>query len=61
MLKKTKYVSIPDPTLEAKSQQTCILALKENVEYLTGQRGAPPVTWDDLVRLGVVKQGDVPR
>jgi hypothetical protein len=40
-----------------------IQALKEAVEILTGQRrGLPPqVTWDDLVRLGVVAPEDVPR
>jgi hypothetical protein len=41
--------------------QTTINSLKENVELLTGQRGQKPVTWDDLVRLGLVEQADVPR
>lgn len=38
-----------------------INSLKEAVELMTGQRGQKPVTWDDLVRLGIVEQGDVPR
>lgn len=58
-----KYPSIPEPSQDIRSLQASVLALKEAVEMLTGQRrGAQPVvTWDDLVRLGVVGQADVPK
>lgn len=58
-----KYPAIPECTSDVRSLQNTINALKEVVEVLTGQRhgSQPLVTWDDLVRLGVVEQGDVPR
>lgn len=62
-MSKVKYPSIPAPSQDIRSIQATVIALKEAVELLTGQRQNvnPPVTWDDLVRLGVIEQGDVPR
>lgn len=62
-MSKLTVPSIPEPSQEAQSLQVSIMALKEAVEILSGQRrgSQPPVTWEDLVRLGVVKQEDVPR
>jgi hypothetical protein len=59
----SKYPSIPEPTQDPRSMLATVQALKEAVEILTGQRrGLPPqVTWEDLVRLGVVSAEDVPR
>jgi len=58
-----KYAGIPDPSADPNVMIGTVRALKENVELLTGQRpGAlPPVTWPDLVRLGLIQPGDVPR
>lgn len=58
-----KFPSIPDPAQDVASLQASVLALKETVEILTGQRrgAAPPVRWSDLVRLGIIEEGDVPR
>lgn len=60
---RNKYSAIPECTIDPKSLQNAVMAIKENVEVLTGQRpnSSPPVTWEDLVRLGVVSQQDVPR
>lgn len=60
-MSKLKFPAIPEPRADLVALHTSVMALKENVEILTGQRGAPPVTWDDLVRLGVVNAADVPR
>jgi hypothetical protein len=40
------------------------MATKELVEALAGQRGKPSevaVTWGDLVRLGLIRQEQIPR
>lgn len=62
-MSKDKIPAIPEASQDARSLQAAVLALKEAVEILSGQRrGAQrPVTWDDLVRLGVVEEGDVPK
>ena|GEM_PF-6760612 len=61
-MSKIKYPSVPEPTQDVRSLQASVLALKENVEILTGQRRGPtPVTWDDLVRLGLIEEADIPR
>lgn len=62
-MSKMKFPSVPEPGQDVTSLQQSVSALKEAVEMLTGQRrgATPPVTWDDLVRLGVIEQGDVPR
>lgn len=54
--------AIPDPTVDPKSLRNSALAVKEAVEIIAGQRVPTPfVTWDDLVRLNIVSQADVPR
>lgn len=62
-MSKGKIPAIPEASQDVRSLQAAVLALKEAVEILSGQRrGAQRlVTWDDLVRLGVVEEGDVPR
>lgn len=59
----SKYPGIPQPTPDVRGLYEAVAALKEAVEALTGQRrgSQPPVTWDDLVRLGLIEEGDVPR
>ena len=62
--KLRKYPSIPEPVAEPKSLQVSVIALKEGFELLSGQRNDPDrraVTWDDLLRLGLIEQGDIPR
>lgn len=60
-MSKMKFPSIPEPRADLIALHATTMALKENVELLTGQRAAPPVTWDDLVRLGLISTADVPR
>lgn len=53
---------IPEPTSSSESMRSTMLATKEAVEVIAGQRGNSPfVTWDDLVRLGITTLQDVPR
>lgn len=63
MSSKYKFPSIDVPSQDVRSLQLTILQLKETVELLTGVRPGVPAgpTWDDLVRIGVVKAADVPR
>lgn len=59
-----KRPSIPMPSTDTTSLRNTALALKENVEILTQQRGdraMSAVTWDDLVALGLISQVQVPR
>lgn len=57
-----QVISIPEPTNSPRSMQNTVLALKEATEVLLGQRGPSPVVrWDDLVRLGIISDKDVPR
>lgn len=54
--------AIPEPTVDPKSLRNSGLATKEAVEIIAGQRGPSPfVTWEDLVRLNIISQMDVPR
>ena len=54
--------AIPEPTVDPKSLRNTTASLKEAVEIIAGQRGTSPfVTWDDLVRLNIVSQADVPK
>lgn len=57
------YPSIPEPSQDVRSLQASVLALKEAVEVLSGQRRGthPPVTWGDLVDLGLIDRTDIPR
>jgi len=56
--------SVPEPTEDARSLRTAIMALKELVETLAGQRGKPydvAVTFGDLVQLGLITDPDIPQ
>ena len=59
----SKYPAIPEATQDPRSMKATVDALKESVELLTGQRRGLPrvVTWEDLVRLGLVSPEDVPK
>lgn len=60
----SKFPAIPEAVRNnPDSLYATVSALKEGVETLTGQRRGmlPPVTWDDLLRLGLCKPEDVPR
>jgi hypothetical protein len=59
----SKYPAIPEATQDPRSLKVTVDALKESVELLTGQRRGLPavVTWEDLVRLGLISETDVPR
>lgn len=55
--------SIPEPVAEIRSLHATVLATKEIVETLTGQRGRAldaAVTWGDLVEAGLIQPDQVP-
>ena len=59
-----KYSAIPVPTDNAVSLKNTVVALKENVEVLTSQRGDrlnAAVTWQDLLDLELVTPLQVPK
>lgn len=61
-MSKVKNISIPEPTADPQSLRNTALATKEVVEVIAGQRGPSPFpTWEDLVRLNLISQADVPR
>ena len=57
-------VTIPEPYENLASLRTSALATKELVELLAGQRGqayTTAVTWGDLMRIGLIKEDQIPR
>ena len=55
--------AIPQPYEDVGSLYRTVLALKEMVEVLSGQRGQAPdiaVTWQDLLDLQLVRKEDIP-
>lgn len=62
---QTPRPAIADPTTDPRSLQTSVSQLKEAVEILQGQRGKDNldmvVRWKDLVALGLISPGQVPR
>jgi hypothetical protein len=63
MSKKRTQVTIPEPYENAHSLRVSLLAAKELIEMLAGQRGEVAdhaVTWDDMVKLGIIKPEQVP-
>jgi hypothetical protein len=59
-----KLPTIPEPYENLPSLRVATMALKEGVEMLSGQRGDADdcaVTWGDLIRLGLIKQDQVPK
>ena len=64
MARRFKQVTIPEPYNDVDSLRASVMAIKELVEMLAGQRGDPvnvAVTWDDLLRLNWITMGKVPR
>lgn len=62
MSKLVDITAIPEPSVDPKSLRNTTASLKEAVEVIAGQRGPSPFpTWDDLVRLNIISQADVPR
>jgi hypothetical protein len=62
--KRRPQVTIPDPHENLASLRSTVLALKELVEMLAGQRGQAydvAVTWQDLLDLQLVNKDDIPR
>lgn len=56
--------TIPEPYEDVKSLRTTAMATKEMVEMLAGQRGTAldaAVTWDDLLRLKLIKKEQIPK
>jgi len=63
-LHRRTMATIPNPQDNVPSLRATAEAMKELVEVLTGQRGRPgsaAVTWDDLVRLGLIVPDQIPR
>jgi len=60
---RKEQVTIPQPVESIESLFRTVLAMKELVETLAGQRGKPidiAVTWQDLLDLEWIKNEDVP-
>lgn len=59
-----RFPGIPDPAPTMEGIFPVVTALKETVEVVTGQRRRvktdAAVTWGDLVRLGIIRQDQVP-
>lgn len=58
-----QFPSIPHPRPDTNSMHATVVALKENVEVLTNQRGNPSssaIKWSDLVTLGLIDPSQVP-
>lgn len=60
-----KFPGIPEPNLDPATMLQSVLAMKQALETILGQRrGSRPasaVTWEDLVRLGIVEEAQIPR
>lgn len=59
-----KYPAISDPLSNINSLQSTTSALKEGYEMLTRQRGnkaLSAVTWEDLLRLGLITADKIPK
>lgn len=60
-----KFPGIPEPSADVESLLNTTQALKMAAEVILGQRRGSrrdsAVTWADLVRLGIVEEGQVPR
>lgn len=62
--KRRPQSTIPDPTEELGSLYRSVLAMKELVEVIAGQRGAPVdchPSWQDLIDIGLIKPDQVPK
>jgi hypothetical protein len=60
----TKVAAIPEPIAEINSVRSTAAALKESVEVLQGIRGtrsSAAVTFQDLLRLGLITAAQLPK
>lgn len=63
MSRRRTQATVPEPYENVSSLRASVMALKELVEGLAGQRGGPvdiAVTWGDLIDLGLIKPEQVP-
>ena len=61
--KRRRQEAIPEPYQDVASLRASVMAIKELVEMLAGQRGRAAdaaVTWQDLLNLQLVRQADIP-
>lgn len=62
--KRRERPTIPEPYAELASLRASVIALKEAVEILSGQRGSPvdaAVTWQDLLNMDAINKADIPK
>lgn len=66
-LRRRRFAAVPDPTLNIHALYNTVLALKENLELLVGERADPhasdtmAVTWAELLELGLITEDQIPR
>jgi hypothetical protein len=64
MSKRRPQETIPVPYEDVRSLRSTVMAMKERVEVISGQRGTDmlgsAVTWEDLVSLKLIKPSQVP-
>lgn len=63
-MSRRRGASVPEPTEDVRSLRASVMALKEVVEVLAGQRGKAydvAVTFGDLVQLGLISDPDIPQ
>lgn len=61
--KEQAQISIPEPFENVESIYRTVLAMKELVETLAGQRGQAydvAITWQDLLDLQMIRKQDIP-
>jgi hypothetical protein len=62
--RRRDQVTIPEPHTDIASLRASVMAIKELVEMLAGQRGRPntaAVTWEDLLNLQLITNADIPK
>lgn len=65
-LHRRRFSGIPDPTKDINALYQTVLAMKENIELIMGERTDPnvavtkAVTWGDLFELGLIEEGQLP-
>lgn len=62
--KRKLQATIPEPYEDVQSLRAAVMAIKELVEVLAGQRGfmtEVAVTWQDLINLQLVNMADIPK
>lgn len=59
-----KYPAIPEPRPDVPAIYDTLVAVKQTVEMLAGVRGVrrdDPVTWGELVTLGIIAEDQIPK